>query len=292
MTWRQPDGEPEYPFGPDPVGYLTFYPESGYVALQAMKAGRPNVSVLNDNYLWMSITDKAASAEGFFGYAGQYTCQGDTITHTPDIAFNPNLIGQPQAYKCHLSGDTLTLSDPKGNLETTWQRAKSVESSDTRLVGIWKMVSMAVTFDGFLSRLLRIMTDWDTPFFDKLIDEPIIYPHGRQASGFIMYNQHGYMSAHVMNANRPRLTTADDLLRASVQEKAQATHTYLSYAGPYQVQGDQVIHQPNLSLFQNYVGTDLVRIIKLADPQLILSTVPVHVLGVTVDIIIGWERVA
>jgi len=292
LTWRQPVGEPEYPFGPDPVGYLTYHPDSGHVALQAMKADRPNVSVPRDNYLWMSPADKAAAADGFFGYAGQYTCQGETVTHKPDIAFNPNLIGQPQAYNCHLSGDTLTLSDPTGKLETTWQRAKPIESSDTRLVGIWKIVSMAITFDGFLSRLLRIMADREAPFFAKLIDEPIIYPHGQKASGYIMYNDEGYMSAHVMNANRPRLTTADDLLRASVQEKAQATHTYLSYAGPYHVQDDRVIHQPRLSLFQNYVGTDLVRVIKLTDPQLTLSTLPVHVLGVFVDAIIVWERVA
>lgn len=297
ITWRQPEEEPEYPFGTDPVGYLTYHPESGHVALQAMKAGRPNVSVPHDNYLWMSAADKAAAAESFFGYAGQYTFQGDTVTHKPDIAFNPNLIGQPQEYSCQLSGDTLTLSAHHGNLQTTWQRAKPIESSDqmlpqSNLVGIWKMVSMAVTFDGFLSRLLRIIADRDTPFFAKLKDKPIIYPHGQKASGYIMYSEAGYMSAHVMNANRPCLTTADDLIRASDQEKAQATHTYLSYAGPYQVQGDRVIHQPRLSLFQNFVGTDLVRIIKLADRQLTLSTPPVKVLGVTTDVIIIWERVA
>lgn len=296
ITWRQPEGEPEYPFGPDPVGYLTYHPESGHVALQAMKAGRPNASVPRDNYLWMSTADKAAAAEGFFGYAGQYTFQGDTVSHKPDIAFDPNLIEQPQEYNCQLSEDTLTLSAHNGNLQTTWQRANPIANSgqillQRNLVGIWKMVSMVITFDGFLSRLLRIIADRETPFLAKLKDKPIVYPHGQKASGYIMYSEEGYMSAHIMNANRPRLTTADNLIRASVQEKAQATHTYLSYAGPYQVQGDHVIHQPRLSLFQNFVGTDLVRVTKLADPQLTLSTLPVHVMGVAVDAIIVWERV-
>ncbi|MCB0193652.1 MAG: lipocalin-like domain-containing protein [Anaerolineae bacterium] len=297
VTWRQPASEREYPFGPDPIGYVTYHPQGGYVALQVMKPDRPHVSVPFDNYLWMSAADKAAAAECFFGYAGRYSVQGETIIHTPEIAFNPNLVGQPQQYSCHLSGETLTLSAHDGSLQTTWQRARSREGSrhvlpDRNLVGIWKMVSMVITLDGFLSRLLRIMVDRETPFLTKLRHEPIIYPHGQEASGYIMYNDQGYMSAHVMNANRPHVTTAANLIDAGDEEKAQATYTYLSYAGPYTIQADQVIHQPTLSLFPNFVGTDLVRIIKLAGTQLTLSTLPVKAMGVVVTVIIVWKRVS
>ncbi|MCB0210933.1 MAG: lipocalin-like domain-containing protein [Anaerolineae bacterium] len=294
-TWRQPESEREYPFGSDPVGYLTYHPESGYVALQAMKSGRPHVSVAHDNYLWMSPEDKAVAAEAFFGYVGQYTFQGDTVIHKPEVAFNPNWVGRPQAYRCHLAEETLTLSTADGKLQTIWQRAKPLESRQqivphNDLVGIWKLVSIYTSMDGFLSRLLWIIFDRESSLLTKLKDKPVMYPHGQNARGYIMYNEQGYMSAHVMNANRPHLVTADDIFQASVQEKAQATHTYLSYAGPYTIQADQVIHQPTLSLFPNFVGTDLVRIIKLTDTQLTLSTRPVKAMGVLVTAVIVWER--
>ncbi|MCB0209719.1 MAG: lipocalin-like domain-containing protein [Anaerolineae bacterium] len=67
--------------------------------------------------------------------------------------------------------------------------------------------------------------------------------------------------------------------------------TLLSYADPYRIQDGQVIHQPTLSLFPNFVGTDLVRILELAGTQLTLSTVPIRVMGVIVNVIIIWERV-
>jgi hypothetical protein len=292
ISWQQSEGKAEYPFGTNPIGYLTYHPESNYVALQVMKVGRTKVSVPNDNYLMMSQTDEVAAAEAFYGYAGQYTRQDRAITHTIEVAFNPNLVGQSQRYQYQLSGDTLTLSAQDGTWQTSWQRAKNNQIlAQNNLIGIWKLVSMYVTFEGFLARLAWMIMDRNTPFWTKFRGEPVTYLHGQHASGYIMYNDQGYMSVHIMNANRPHLTTADEVIWASDAEKAQATHTYLSYAGPYKIQDDQVIHQATLSLFPNFVGADLARVIELEGNQLTLST-SMKVKSVVVNPIILWERVA
>ncbi|MCB0207969.1 MAG: lipocalin-like domain-containing protein [Anaerolineae bacterium] len=193
ITWRQPDNNPEHPFGPTPVGYLIYHPGSNRVAFQVMKAGRPRVSVANDSYLRMSSADQAAVAEGFFGYTGQSAWQDDIVTHNIEIAFNPSLVGQQQAYRYHLAEDILTLSALNGNLQTTWKRAKPIESSSqilppSQLVGIWKLVSMYMPLKGFLSRLMWIMADRATPLATQLKGKPIIYPHGQNARGYLIPN--------------------------------------------------------------------------------------------------------
>ncbi|MEM9773750.1 MAG: lipocalin-like domain-containing protein [Chloroflexota bacterium] len=107
------------------------------------------------------------------------------------------------------------------------------------------------------------------------------HPFGRDAQGVISYSPSGRMSAILMKPNRPHLSVAS-LLQASDEEKIMVVHGYVSYAGEWRVENDQVIHAVDHSLLPNWIGTDLIRNIRWTaahgapdEPkQLILSTEP------------------
>jgi len=61
-------------------------------------------------------------------------------------------------------------------------------------------------------------------------DGQVTYPLGKDATGYIMYNEDGYMFVAIMAPHRLRFA-ADDLLSATKVEEAQAEETYVSYCG-------------------------------------------------------------
>ena len=96
------------------------------------------------------------------------------------------------------------------------------------LIGTWRLIS------------------WETRSVDG---QKISYPLGKDAVGYIMYNEDGYMFVAIMRPNRVRFA-AGDLLGGSAEEKAQAANTYVSYCGRYEFNGDTVIHHVDLACFQ------------------------------------------
>ncbi len=115
-----------------------------------------------------------------------------------------------------------------------------------KLVGTWELVS------------------WEIRSTD------VIYPFGKDAAGYIMYNEDGYMSAAVMTADRPQFTS-DDILGGSLEEKAVAAETHISYCGTYEVREDKVIHHVKVSSFPNWTGMDQERTFEIKGNRLLLS---------------------
>ena len=113
---------------------------------------------------------------------------------------------------------------------------------------------------------------------NRSVDGQISYPLGKDAMGYIMYNQDGYMSVAIMRPGRAPVT-AGDLLGGSPAEKAHAAETYVSYCGQYTYRGGVVIHHVQLSLFPNWVGVDQERLVELAGNRLIFSTRPLSLGG-------------
>jgi hypothetical protein len=136
------------------------------------------------------------------------------------------------------------------------------------LIGTWRLIS------------------WE----NRSADGQISYPLGRDAVGYIMYNEDGYMFVAIMRPNRVKFV-AGDLLRGSTEEKARATDTYVSYCGKYEFQGETVIHHVDLSLFPNWVGVDQERLVELTGNRLTLSTRPILLGGVQQTAHLIWERV-
>lgn len=132
----------------------------------------------------------------------------------------------------------------------------------------------------------RLMS-WENRSIDG---QKISYPLGRDAVGYIMYSQDGYMSVTIMRPNRAKFA-AGDLLGGSIEEKAQAAETYVSYCGRYEFRGDTVIHHVELSSFPNWVGVDQERLVKLNGNRLTLSTRPILLGGIEQTARLNWERV-
>ena len=137
------------------------------------------------------------------------------------------------------------------------------------LIGTWRLVS------------------WENR---SLVDGQISYPLGKDAAGYIMYNQDGYMFVAIMGPNRLKFA-ANDLLSGTPEEEAQAEETYVSYCGQYDFDGDKVVHHVELSLFPNWVGVDQERLVELTGNRLTLSTPPILLRGIQQTAHLIWERV-
>ncbi|MDQ3834917.1 MAG: lipocalin-like domain-containing protein [Actinomycetota bacterium] len=140
-------------------------------------------------------------------------------------------------------------------------------TSNNPLIGTWKLIS------------------WET----KSVEGRISHPLGRDATGYIMYNQDGYMSVAISRPNRSKFC-AGDLLGGSTQEKARAAETYVSYCGRYELKGETVTHHVELSLFPNWVGFEQERLVELAGNRLMLSTRPLLLGGIEQTAHLIWER--
>jgi hypothetical protein len=137
-----------------------------------------------------------------------------------------------------------------------------------QLVGTWKLLSYEFRFS----------------------DGSVSYPWGRDPEGLAIYSADGYMMATVCSADRPRFAS-DDMAQADPNESAQAARTYVSYGGPYELQGNKVIHHVLVSLFPNWVGQPQIRIIEqLQGDHLTLATEPATFASQSVQGFFHWKR--
>ena len=137
------------------------------------------------------------------------------------------------------------------------------------LIGTWRLVS------------------WENR---SVVDGQVSYPLGKDAAGYIMYNQDGYKFVAIMGSSRLKFA-AEDLLSGTKEEEAQAEETYVSYCGRYEFHGDTVVHHVELSLFPNWVGADQERLVEVRGNRLTLSTRPLLLGGILQSAHLIWERV-
>lgn len=97
------------------------------------------------------------------------------------------------------------------------------------------------------------------------------HPFGEPPRGRLIYTAGGTMMGMLSAADRPPFAS-HHLERATEAEKAAAASTFVTYSGTYRVDGDRVVHAVDLSLFPNWVGTDLVRLLTLDGDDLTLRT--------------------
>ncbi len=104
------------------------------------------------------------------------------------------------------------------------------------LIGTWKLIHWTVEMEG--GRVIR--------------------PFKGRATGLLTYTDEGRMVASLMKTDRESIGTRS-FAEAKALERASAAAGYLSYAGSYEVVGDQVFHKVELSLFPDWVGGTQVR---------------------------------
>ncbi|MGX7106979.1 lipocalin-like domain-containing protein [Hutsoniella sourekii] len=107
-----------------------------------------------------------------------------------------------------------------------------------KLIGTWRLVSYQTEEDG-----------------------QIVYPFGEDATGFIMYNPDGYMSAQLQKQGRPAYESGD-IHTGSQEEMAAAAHGYLAYSGRFEVDEakNQVTHYMDVSMNPTWQGQSQPRI--------------------------------
>lgn len=115
------------------------------------------------------------------------------------------------------------------------------ETNAHDLIGTWRLV------------------EWKVEIGDRTVR-----PFGGAAVGLLTYTDEGRMVASLMRENRDRMDTTS-FAGADAQTRAGAAAGYISYAGSYEVVGDEVHHDVELSLFPDWVGDVQTRIIRWID---------------------------
>jgi hypothetical protein len=125
----------------------------------------------------------------------------------------------------------------------------------------------------------------------KTASGEVSYPFGKDATGYLIYGQDGFMAVAIMHANRANFASSD-IGAGSLEEKLASFDTYLSYSGTYEMKGDVVVHHIELSLFPNWCGTHQERFFRFSGDQLILRTRLMVVRGTEQTAQLIWQRAA
>jgi hypothetical protein len=116
-TWRlvrwyneAADGTVTEPFGPDPIGFLS-YSDDGYIFAHLARRERARFAA-GDMHAGSPAEDQAAM-KSHVSYAGTYEFRGDHVVHHVKIASFPNWTGTDQRRTIHFEDGRLRLvGDP------------------------------------------------------------------------------------------------------------------------------------------------------------------------------------
>ena len=137
----------------------------------------------------------------------------------------------------------------------------------TKLVGTWKVVS------------------WVQEFQDGGDPRP---EYGKNPIGYLVFTPEGRMMAMISYGGRKPLS--GDRISSPAPERADAFATFFAYAGRYSVNRNKVVHHVEISSVQNWVNTDMVRLVKFDGDRITLRTPPLSVGGTTQATDLVWER--
>jgi hypothetical protein len=115
-------------------------------------------------------------------------------------------------------------------------------------------------------------------------------PYGSSPTGALTYTSEGRMTLIISYSGRKLLSGADRIA-SPPSERAEAFATSFAYAGRYSLSGDQVVHHVEVATVQNWVNTDLVRLLKFEVDRIRLQTPPLSVGGVVQTSELVWQRI-
>lgn len=116
----------ETPYGPNPIGFLT-YTWDGRVAALISYGGRKSLSFGGG-----TLEEQAEAFKTFLAYAGRYTLSGDQVTHCVEISSIQNYVDKELVRSVKFQGDQIILVTPptrmNGKIQTVeliWQRLRA-----------------------------------------------------------------------------------------------------------------------------------------------------------------------
>jgi hypothetical protein len=116
----------------------------------------------------------------------------------------------------------------------------------------------------------------------------ISHPYGEKLTGYLFYNEDGYMSAAFMSADRGRVGDGE----LSKAARASNYDLFMAYTGPFEVNGDKVTHSVEVSSLEAFIGSIQERWFKIDGDRLDLLTAPLAVGSDTPVARLAWHRVA
>jgi hypothetical protein len=108
------------PFGPAPVGYMT-YTADGYMFVLMSRADR--VLFAAGDILGGSIEERAAAFGEASAFVGRYRTEGDVVTYDLVAATYPNWVGTTQVRTFEFDGSRLVLTTPMLLMDGVQRRA-------------------------------------------------------------------------------------------------------------------------------------------------------------------------
>ena len=123
-------------------------------------------------------------------------------------------------------------------------------------------------------------------------DGEVTYPLGQDVVGLLIYTADGYMSANLMQTDRPTFASGDRTLGTPAEIKA-AFDGCFSYFGTYTVDDEAgtVTHHVKGSIWPNNHGKNQVRLFTFAGKRLTLSA-SLPLLDGPLTALLIWDRVA
>lgn len=119
-----------------------------------------------------------------------------------------------------------------------------------KIIGVWELIS----------------------FYQYSENKTKTYPFGENAKGYLIYTNNSYMSVNIMRQHRANYNTSGDIMNGTIKEKVIAVEGCTSYAGRYKIIKDKIIHQIDISLVPNLIGSKLERKFTIVGNQLKLTT--------------------
>jgi hypothetical protein len=132
---------------------------------------------------------------------------------------------------------------------------------------------------------------WKLKSFEtRTSDGSVFYPWGRETVGYVICSPEGYVSVAVMGADRKRFSS-QDMKGGSLEERASAVDSYISYSGPCEIEKDRFRVEVEISLFPNWVGGYQERYYRIDGKTLSVSSTPTLVDGKEMVAYLVFERV-
>ena len=114
-------------------------------------------------------------------------------------------------------------------------------------------------------------------------------PFGPKPSGRIVYTANGQMIVLITDPSR-RLARDPQFFEATDVELAAAARGCVAYSGRWTIQGNEVIHDVEQSMFPNWTGNTLVRAFQKDKDCLTLTTSEFTIRRMKYTAILIWER--
>jgi hypothetical protein len=100
------------------------------------------------------------------------------------------------------------------------------------------------------------------------------HPFGPSPTGLLVITADGWMSVLLTASDRPNFPTSSNPFGEPPEQSA-AFVTCISYAGRYRSDGDRLMTTVYVSSIPNWVGTEQIREVELADDTLVLRPLPI-----------------